>query len=200
MLLTCAGTRLYLGSYPKEVELSETQTVEFIAWRNMRRRCSNPSDVSYPHYGGRGITVCERWAVYENFLADMGRRPPEARTLDRINNEEGYSPGNCRWTDWKTQMSNKRDNVFYEAHGLRMTAAQWAEKLGIGTDTLWRRLNVYKMPLEKALSPGSLVPTWRHGTRVGYDKGCKCAECKAAHAARFRERRRKRKEVLGELK
>jgi hypothetical protein len=76
-------------------------------WSNMRRRCNRPSDPSYRYYGGRGITVCERWNSFEAFLSDMGERPL-GTTLDRINNERGYSPDNCRWADAKTQGSNMR--------------------------------------------------------------------------------------------
>lgn len=74
----------------------------------MRIRCNDPNHTGYPNYGGRGIKVCERWErSYDAFIADMGRRPP-GLTLDRIDNERGYEPGNCRWTDWITQARNKR--------------------------------------------------------------------------------------------
>lgn len=85
------------------------RTPEFIAWQNMVARCSNPQHPSFRYYGGRGINVCERWrSSYENFLADMGRRPSPDLTLDRINNNGNYEPDNCRWATHSDQMRNRR--------------------------------------------------------------------------------------------
>ena len=72
----------------------------------MRKRCQNKATNGYPRYGGRGIIVCERWQRFENFLADMGERPPD-RTLDRINNDGNYEPGNCRWATLEEQNLNR---------------------------------------------------------------------------------------------
>jgi hypothetical protein len=77
------------------------------SWQGMHQRCSNPNDDKWKYYGERGIQVCERWQSFENFLADMGERPPD-RTLDRIDNEGDYEPDNCRWADAVTQSRNRR--------------------------------------------------------------------------------------------
>jgi len=75
----------------------------------MLRRCTNPSSADWSRYGGRGITVCHRWHRFEGFLADMGPCPDEL-TLDRINNDGDYEPGNCHWTTWEQQVLNRRSN------------------------------------------------------------------------------------------
>lgn len=79
----------------------------YMAWSNMIERCRNPNHPRFQDWGGRGIRVCERWSVFENFLSDMGE-PPNGLEIDRIDNDGNYEPGNCRWTDRKTQMRNTR--------------------------------------------------------------------------------------------
>lgn len=76
-------------------------------WVLMRQRCNNPNANGFRYYGGRGIAVCQRWDSFEAFLHDMGERPP-GLTLDRINPDGNYEPGNCRWATWETQNRNKR--------------------------------------------------------------------------------------------
>jgi hypothetical protein len=84
-------------------------TAEHVCWQSMRRRCENPKDGSYKNYGARGIKVCPRWHVFENFLADMGRKPSPQHSIDRFPDNDGnYEPGNCRWATRSQQMLNRR--------------------------------------------------------------------------------------------
>lgn len=119
-------------------------------WRAMLRRCENEKDGSYANYGGRGISVCERWQSYENFLADMGERP-DGLSIDRIDNNGNYEPDNCRWATAKEQARNTRSNVYYDYKGEQLCASEIAERAGVDPHLLASRLK-NDWPMERALS------------------------------------------------
>lgn len=110
-----------------------------ISWENMHHRCRRPGHKSYKKYGGAGISICERWFMFANFLADMGERP-KGTTLDRIDGTKGYEPANCRWATPKEQTNNLRTNRKVTLNGRTMNLKQWAEELGVSHQTLRHRL------------------------------------------------------------
>jgi hypothetical protein len=93
--------------------MSESRTWQ--SWKMMKQRCLNPKAINYQRYGGRGIKIAERWLSFENFLADMGERPAN-KTLDRIDNDGDYGPGNCRWATLEQQISTKTRRGRYSSH------------------------------------------------------------------------------------
>lgn len=110
------------------------------SYYNMINRCTNSNDKRYLDYGGRGITICQRWLdSFENFLEDMGECPGRL-TIDRIDNDKGYEPGNCRWTTMKEQNRNRRDNKLTLCKANRIREFKWA---GISTKDLAEQFNVH---------------------------------------------------------
>ena len=106
----------------------------------MKRRCFNPNDEHYADYGGRGIAVCQQWVdSFDVFLVDVGLCPPRM-TLDRINNDGNYEPGNVRWASHRAQCNNRRTTRRVEIEGRTLSLAQWAEELGMKRRTLYSRL------------------------------------------------------------
>jgi hypothetical protein len=114
---------------------------EYWIWKEMRSRCSNPRHARYKDYGGRGISVCERWQrSFASFLEDMGRRPAPGLTLDREDNNGDYEPGNCRWATVAEQNRNQRRTRLYTLDGRTQCMAAWAREAGLGETTVRRRI------------------------------------------------------------
>ena len=130
---------------------------EYLVWTEMKQRCLNNKHTHFKFYGGRGITVCDEWRrSFQAFIRDMGRRPP-GMTLDRIDSNKDYTPSNCRWTTWDVQRRNKRNNVWLEFDGKRLTLEDWSKLTEISTGTLRQRLFDYHWTLQRALTepPGT---------------------------------------------
>lgn len=109
-------------------------------WHAMIRRCTKQASKNHHRYGGRGILVCERWLVVENFLADMGMPPTAQHEIDRIDNDGNYEPGNCRWATRKEQTRNSSANHRLTFDGRTQCIAEWADELGISYTTISGRL------------------------------------------------------------
>lgn len=111
-------------------------------WDNMKKRCYNPNDISYPRYGARGITICEEWLTFKNFQEwAIANGYDDFLTIDRIDNDEGYTPSNCRWCDVKQQANNRRTSHYVTYNGETLTLKQWAEKLNVSYPLLFQRFN-----------------------------------------------------------
>lgn len=144
-------------------ESGKIKTTEWVIWNDMVRRCSNPNDAAYKDYGGRGIKVCEEWLTahgYVRFLAHVGRRPSSKHTIERVNTNGNYEPGNVTWATMPEQARNKRNNHWLTLNGETLIITDWATKLGVKPGTIYYRLRI-GMPLEQALTlPGSCGKTF----------------------------------------
>jgi len=120
---------------------SAASTAEYKSWMSMRTRCENASSINYKDYGGRGISICERWKSFENFIADMGKKPGPKYEIDRKDNEGDYCPENCRWATRRENSRNKRNNRLVEFDGDVQPLIVWCEKFKIPYHRALGRLN-----------------------------------------------------------
>lgn len=118
-------------------------------WSGVLARCQINTATGYQNYGGRGISVCKRWKSFECFAEDMGDPPSSTHTIERVDNNGNYEPGNCRWATRLEQGANKRNNRIVEHGGMSMTVAEWSRRLGVSRPTLIEALE--KHPVEYAL-------------------------------------------------
>lgn len=135
----------------------KSATAAFARWIGMRQRCFNPNRKDWHVYGGRGITICERWMSFENFYADMGD-PPPGMQIERVDNNGNYEPGNCIWATPTQQGRNRRTNRVIRAKGQAKPMSAWAEDIGSADNTIADRL-------ERGWSPDEAVsvdPTLYH--------------------------------------
>lgn len=125
---------------------------EYITWNGMKCRCENPNEKGYENYGGRGIKICKRWRYsFENFYTDMGPKPGPEYSIERINNDGDYEPGNCKWATRQEQNDNSRHNHMLEFQGKTLTMSQWANAISVSRGTLTNRLKT-GWTIEEALT------------------------------------------------
>lgn len=165
-------------------------------WKDMWRRCTNPEDKDYERYSRLGI--CERWRSWKTFLADMGPRPP-GLTLERIDNEQGYSPDNCRWATRHEQNLNRRNTLWIRAFGLQGQLRDWHHLLGIAPATLYSRIKAGMDPEQALLLRRSRASSKLSGEPIdhsGHDfrlrrdgSGSYCRTCKNQNQNRLRRSR-----------
>lgn len=142
-------------------------TRAYRAWQRMSSRCNNPNATQWKWYGGRGIKVCGRWSEFKNFFADMGGAPTDKHTIDRIDHNGNYEPGNCRWATMQEQQEHKRDRsdtVWLTHEGETLSVTEWAKRLGVSRHRLYTRLNGgwdIASVLTKSRHPGMSPGGWR---------------------------------------
>ena len=143
------GVSLSCGCLQREIATTHGEsrvgayTPEYNAWSSMRRRCAARSGDKFRRYGARGITVCDRWREsFENFLADMGRKPTPKHSIDRVDNDGNYEPSNCRWATAKEQQRNRGFNRLVTIGGKERCVSEWAEVAGITHGLIQHRLAV----------------------------------------------------------
>lgn len=162
-----SGRQKSCGCLKKEngtIKHQEIYTRLYRIWGNMCNRCSNPNNPAWKNYGGRGIFVCDSWKSYENFRDWANANGyTDKLTIDRINNNLGYNPLNCRWVDDFTQANNKRNNHIVIYNGQSKTLSEWANYLQIPYKTLYRRLVTLEWDINRAFNqPLRKSPTSRN--------------------------------------
>lgn len=116
-----------------------TETAEYRAWCHIRDRCEREANAKYDRYGGRGIKVCDRWQVFENFLSDMGKKPSRWHSIERNDNDGDYEPSNCRWATMNEQAQNKSNNVMVLVDGEKVCVSEAERRLGISGGAINQR-------------------------------------------------------------
>lgn len=134
-------------------------TPTYKTWKNMLTRCFNPKNSQFHDYGGRGITACDSWRKFKNFLRDMGEKPDKTYQLERVDNNAGYNKDNCIWATVAVQCVNRRNNHKITFRGETLTISQWSVKTGLSTSLLYDRINKLKWTVEESLTIPP-IPHW----------------------------------------
>jgi hypothetical protein len=125
---------------------------EYYVWLSVRSRCQNPNNQDFAIYGGRGVSVCARWDSYENFLADMGRRPSAKHQIDRIDTDGDYGPENCRWATALENVRNRSSSIYVLTEFGAYPVREWGEMMGLSYDAARARVHRGKVPVARPFS------------------------------------------------
>lgn len=137
----------------RNVSHDKSKTPEYRTWYHMIQRCTNPNDKDFKHYGGRGIAVCPEWrSSFQAFYEYIGTRPTPQHSIDRIDNNIGYRPGNIKWATTTCQGNNRRTNRIVAYKGKAMNLTQWASEYGMSSRIIYQRVAILGWPIEKALT------------------------------------------------
>lgn len=147
----------------------KTKTKTYKVWNSMMERCYSNNHRSYPNYGGRGISACERWFSFENFLVDMGEQPT-GFTIERIDVNGNYEPSNCKWASYKEQANNRRNTHYLTFNGVTLSIYLWAERLGMNPRTITSRVH-RGWPIDKILDASPKPLRGRHAIKNNLTKG-----------------------------
>ena len=153
------GTAKSCGCWKKECRKTHgnttqgARTPEYCAWVNMKNRVKDAVSPNHKNYAGRGIGVCERWDIFENFLADVGQRPTSKHTVERVNNDLGYSPENCKWGTRTEQSRNRRNRHILTYKGETKCVGEWADLTKLPLQTIYSRLRFGYTPEEALETP-----------------------------------------------
>jgi len=167
----------------------------YSSWHNMIQRCTNVNSQSYSYYGGRGITVCDKWLTFEGFYEDMGDRPLN-KSLDRKNNNGNYCKDNCKWSTREEQMNNVRTNMNLTFKGKTQSFSMWAKEFNINKSTLKERILTRKWTIEKALTAevkkmkqfDEKLFIEKHSNGLGDSELCKIFKVTAKTIRKYREK------------
>lgn len=164
------GSSRSCGCYKRDVQRAartthgESTSATYRSWHSMLQRCGNPNNKHWGNYGGRGITVCPEWSKFDAFFASLGHQPP-GMTLERVENNKGYSPDNCTWATRKEQAANTRAVRRFDREGQMLTIAALAAIAGVKPHTMYCRLVSYKWPMSRACPEQGLLLDLVKGVR-----------------------------------
>ena len=159
----CLAAEMTGARSTKHGQAGRVRTSEYTAWKSAKARCYIPSSSKFPDYGGRGITMCERWRnSFESFFADMGEKPSPEYSIDRIDPNGNYEPGNCQWADKWHQSRNRRTALKIEYRGKTYNCSEAAKIFGIKAHTWAKRIREgwpHALAIETPLQPGRKIAT-----------------------------------------